>query len=48
MFEGFQAKCMILLNNNLMNDKEMVRLDFLAHYFAQTFLSSLFCSNILT
>lgn len=41
MFEGFQAKRMILLNNNLVNNKEVMQLDFLAHYFAQTFLSSL-------
>lgn len=34
MFEGFQAKWMKLLNNNLVNNKEVMELDFLAYYFA--------------
>lgn len=34
MFEGFQAKWMKLLNNNLVNNKEGMELDFSVHYFA--------------
>lgn len=34
MFKGFQAKWMKQLNSNLANNKEVMELDFLAHYFA--------------
>lgn len=34
MFEGFQTKWMKLLSNNLVNNKEVIELDFLAHCFA--------------